>query len=79
MDLNTRRSIKAAINGSPRNCYVAELHAQVLKYADQLRNMTGKEFCDELEIPVSYGTEYSKMIKLADRLKKAGSLDTTKI
>jgi hypothetical protein len=79
VDPNTRRSIKAAINGSPRNCYVAELHAQVLKHADLLRNMTGKEFCDELEIPVSYGTEYSKMIKLADRLKKTGSLDTTKI
>jgi hypothetical protein len=79
MDANTRKSIKNAIDGSPRNAYVVELHAQILKYADQFQNLTGKEFCDELGIRFSYGTEYSKMIKLAQRLKRTGSLNASKI
>jgi hypothetical protein len=78
MDSNIKRSIKAAINGSPRNGYVVELHAQILKYADRLQNMNGKEFCVALEIPTSYGTEFSKMIKLAQRLENSG-LDTARI
>lgn len=78
MDSNIKRSIKAAINGSPRNGYVVELHAQILKYADRLQNMNGKEFCAALEIPTSYGTEFSKMIKLAQRLENSG-LDTARI
>jgi hypothetical protein len=77
MDAQMSKRIKGAINGSPRNAYVAELHAQVLKYAGELQNVTGKEFCHEIGIPVSYGTEFSKMLKLASRLKS--SLDTSKI
>ena len=51
MDANLRRNIKGAINGSPRNGYVAELHAQVLKHAAELQNVTGEEFCEMMEIP----------------------------
>lgn len=78
MDLSIKRSIKAAINGSPRNAYVVELHAQILKYAARLQDMNGKEFCAALEIPKSYGTEFSKMMKLARRLENTG-LDTARI
>ena len=78
MDPNIKKSIKSAINGSPRNAYVVELHAQILKYAARLQNTNGKEFCAALEIPESYGTEFSKMMKLAQRLENTG-LDTARI
>jgi len=77
MDPNIKKSIKAAINGSPRNAYVVELHAQILKCSARLQNINGKEFCAALEIQPSYGTEFSKMMKLAQRLENA--LDTDKI
>lgn len=78
MDPHIQKSIKTAINGSPRNAYVVELHAQILKYATRLQDVNAQEFCAALEIPKSYGTEFSKMIKLAQRLKAAG-LDTARI
>lgn len=70
--------IKAAIDGSPRNAYVAELHLQIVKYAEELQNMTGKEFCEALRIGDSFKTEFAKMRKIAPRLRKAG-LDPGKI
>jgi hypothetical protein len=72
MDPSMKKSIKAAINGAPRNAYVVELHAQVLKYATELENVSGKDFCTAIEIPTSYAAEFSKMIKLAHRLKNTG-------
>ncbi|WP_210234757.1 hypothetical protein [Methylorubrum sp. Q1] len=64
--------IKKAIDTSPRNAYTAELHLQIIKYADHLDGVSGKEFCDLLSLPASYSTEYTKMIKIAPRLRKAG-------
>jgi hypothetical protein len=64
--------IKRAIETSPRNGYVAELHLQTIKYADDLEGITGREFCDALGIGTSFGTEFAKMRKIAPRLKKAG-------
>ena len=72
------RNIKAAINAAPRNSYIAELHLQIIKYADVLQNVTGKEFCEGLEIGASFGTEFAKMRKIAPRLRSAG-LDPGKI
>ena len=77
MDTNMKRSIKNAIDRSPRNAYVAELHAQVLKYAADLQNLTGQDFCVGVGIPASYAAEFSKMKKLADRLGNA--LDRSQI
>ena len=65
-------SIKKALNDAPRNQYMAELHLQVLKYADQLEDITAKEFCESVELKPSYGTEFTKMRNLIPRLKKAG-------
>jgi len=64
--------IKRAIENSPRNGYVAELHLQVIKYADELQNVSGKEFCEAVGIGPSFGTEFSKMLKIAPRLRIAG-------
>ena len=72
------KNIKVAIEGAPRNGYVAELHLQVIKYADVLEEVTGREFCDALGIGPSFGTEFLKMRKIAGRLKQAG-LDVRKI
>lgn len=63
--------IKAAIEGAPRNGYIAELHLQIIKYSDELEQLTGKEFCEGLGIGPSFGTEFAKMRKIAPRLKRA--------
>ena len=72
------KNIKTAINTAPRNSYIAELHVQIIKYADVLQNVTGKEFCEGLGVGPSFGTEFAKMRKIAPRLRKAG-LDPMKI
>jgi hypothetical protein len=66
------KNIKAAIEGAPRNGYIAELHLQIIKYADALQNVTAKEFCQEVGIGSSFGTEFAKMRKIAARLRNAG-------
>jgi hypothetical protein len=71
-------NMKRAIDGAPRNGYVAELHLQVLKYADVLENVSGKDFCANLELGTAWGTEFSKMKKISKRLRSAG-LDPTRI
>lgn len=70
--------IKTAIEASPRNAYVAELHLQVIKYSGDLDGITGREFTEALGIGASFGTEFLKMLKIASRLKCAG-LDVDKI
>ncbi len=64
--------IRNAIERSPRNAYVAELHLQAIKYADELEGITGREFCEGVGIGHSFGTEFAKMRKIAPRLKAAG-------
>lgn len=71
-------SMKRAIESAPRNGYVAELHLQVLKYADVLRDVSGKDFCASLDLGEAWGTEFSKMKKISQRLRNAG-LDPERI
>jgi hypothetical protein len=66
------KNIKAAIDAAPRNDYTAELHLQMIKYADVLQNVTGKEFCEMAGIPSSFGVEFNKMRKISARLRRAG-------
>jgi hypothetical protein len=65
-------SIKQALAQALRNQYTAELHLQMIKYADELQNITAKEFCEGLGLRQSLGTEFSKMRNLTQRLKAAG-------
>lgn len=65
-------TMKDAIERAPRNGYVAEMHLQVIKYADQLENVSGKEFCEKLGLGRAWGTEFAKMKKIAPRLRDAG-------
>lgn len=50
----------------------------MIKHADVLQSVTGKEFCEALGIGASFGTELAKMKKIAPRLKAAG-LDVIKL
>lgn len=38
--------IKQALASVPRNRYMAELHLQSIEYADELSNITAREFCE---------------------------------
>ncbi|MEQ1510657.1 MAG: transcription factor [Sphingopyxis sp.] len=64
--------IQNAIDAAPRNGYVAEMHVQVIKYAQYLDGVSGREFCSELGLKSAWGTEFSKMKKIAPRLLQAG-------
>jgi hypothetical protein len=65
-------SMKTALNLAPRNKYTSELHLQMIKYADELNDITAKEFCECMGLAKSFGTEFSKMRNLTQRLKAAG-------
>ncbi|WP_041766482.1 HTH-like domain-containing protein [Psychromonas ingrahamii] len=71
-------NIRNALDAAARNQYTAELHLQMIKYADNLKHITSKEFCEGVGLRKSFGTEFSKMRNLTLRLKNAG-LDVTKI
>ncbi|MCS4297505.1 MULTISPECIES: transcription factor [Acinetobacter] len=66
------KRIKQVLADAPRNQYTAELHLQMIKYADELKNITAKEFCEGVGLRSSFGTEFSKMRNLTQRLKVAG-------
>jgi hypothetical protein len=65
-------NIKNVLAQAPRNQYTAELHLQMIKYADNLKNITAKAFCEGVGLKSSFGTEFSKMRNLTQRLKAAG-------
>ncbi|WP_435966742.1 HTH-like domain-containing protein [Raoultella ornithinolytica] len=66
---NTLREQRLA--AAPRNQYMVELHIQSIKYADELTDITAREFCEALGLKASYATEFSKMRNLTTRLKAA--------
>ena len=72
------QQIKHALSVALRNQYTVELHLQMLKYADELKHVTSREFCEGVGLKESLGTEFSKMRNLTTRLKLAG-LDTYKL
>jgi hypothetical protein len=72
------KEIKDAIERAPRNGYVAEIHLQVLKHAHMLEAVSGKDFCAALDLRPAWGTEFSKMKKIAPRLRAAG-MDPSRI
>ena len=65
------KRIKQVLADAPRNQYTAELHLQMIKYADELKNITAKELCEGVGLRSSFGTEFSKMRNLTQRLKAA--------
>ncbi|MER9229108.1 hypothetical protein NKI39_26455 [Mesorhizobium sp. M0664] len=72
------KNIKVAIETSPRNGYIAEIHLQVIKYAEVLEGVTGREFTEAVGLTPAFGAEFAKMRKIASRLVNAG-LDVDRI
>lgn len=72
------QEIRHALSSAERKQYMVEVHLQMLKYADELKHVTAKEFCEGVGLKESFGTEFSKMRNLTTRLKTAG-LDPAKI
>ncbi|HBB94410.1 MAG TPA: hypothetical protein DC054_03390 [Blastocatellia bacterium] len=65
--------IKAAVHaaaGSKRKS--AMFHLQILMHADELRGVDPVAFCEELAVPVTYATEFRKMLGLARLMKEQG-------
>ena len=65
-------NIKCALENTPEGELTNEIHLQMLKYADELEEMTSREFCEQAGLTDSYKTEFSKMHKMLKRLKDAG-------
>ena len=57
---------------------MAERQFKIVKYANELQPLSGKAFCEALGISQAYGTEFTKMLKIAPRLRLAG-MDQTRI
>ena len=58
--------IKAAVHSAASGKQkIAMFHFQVLKNANELEGLNAQAFCKEIGVPVSYATEFTKMIGLA--------------
>jgi hypothetical protein len=66
--------IKAALHrAAGKNQKIAMFHFQVLKNADELAGIDPKGFCKEVSVPVSFATEFRKMIALSRLMKEQGA------
>jgi hypothetical protein len=65
--------IKKAVHAAAgSNQKIAMFHFQVLKHAKELEGLNAKAFCEEIGVPVTYGTEFTKMISLSRLMKEQG-------
>ena len=64
-----RNAVHAAASSNEK---IAMFHFQVLKNAKELEGLNAKDFCKEIGVPASYGTEFTKMISLARLMKERG-------
>lgn len=51
---------------------IAMFHFQVLKNAVALEGVTAQSFCKDIGVPVTYATEFQKMLGLARLMKQEG-------
>jgi hypothetical protein len=66
--------IRAAIHrAAEKNQKIAMFHFQVLKNADELAGIDPRGFCQEVSVPETYATEFTKMIALARLMKEQGA------
>lgn len=72
------KHIRKKIKDAPQGNLYTVMHLQMIKFYKELENLSGREFCEEVEISPKYGTEFSKMRRIAPELVKAG-LDTSLI
>jgi hypothetical protein len=66
--------IKAAIQSAAgKSQKSAMFHFQVLKNADELKGVDPRGFCKEVSVPLTYASEFRKMIALARLMKEEGT------
>lgn len=70
--------IRKALREAAPRAKSAEMHLQLIKYADELKHVRREVICDGIGVSQSFRTVVGKMIKIVSRLKAAG-LDVTKI
>lgn len=64
-----KRSVHAAAEDNQK---IAMFHLQILKNAAELEGMNPEAFCQELGVPITYATEFRKMLGLARLMKEQG-------
>jgi hypothetical protein len=64
-----RKAVHAAASDNQK---IAMFHFQVLKNAKELEGMNAEAVCKEIGVPVSYRTEFTKMISLARLMDEQG-------
>lgn len=66
--------IRSAISeASAENNKIAMFHYQVLIHARELTGVDSEEFCRAVGVPVSYATEFRKMLGLARLMESQGT------
>ena len=71
-------AIRKALAEAPQGQRSQVMHLQMIKYAIQLGDIDGAEFCREVGLKESFKSELAKMRKITSHLISAG-LDTSKI
>jgi hypothetical protein len=64
-----KKAIHDAAGGSQK---IAMFHFQILKHAEELQGMNPEALCKELAVPVTYATEFRKMLSLARLMREQG-------
>lgn len=64
---------EAVHNAEREGKKIAMFHYQILIHADELRGVDAIEFCNEINVPESYATEFRKMLSLAQLMKEQGA------
>jgi len=64
---------EAVHEAEQRKNKIAMFLYQVLIHAEELRGVDAEEFCKEIKVPVSYATEFRKMISLAALMEEQGA------
>ncbi len=65
--------IRSAVHAaSATDQKIAMFHFQVLRNAATLEGMNARAFCKEVGVPVTYATEFTKMIALARLMGEQG-------
>jgi len=66
------RHIANAIEAAPDKQRTAELHLQMIRWADDLSDLSGRAFCESVGLGPSFASEFSKMKNIAQRPRAAG-------
>ncbi|MCP5178659.1 MAG: hypothetical protein H6994_01965 [Pseudomonadales bacterium] len=63
---------KSIREGEAQGKKIATFHLEVLMHAEQLDGDEANEFCHRVGVPLSYATEFRKMLSLAQLMRNRG-------